>query len=642
MLANRTDEPAQAFPQLHPSLPGTIDRRVARLPGEAAELLRIAAVAGLEFDLRVLAMASGRDELAALESLEAAGRAGLVDEDAPNHYRFRHALVRSAIREQMGRSRSVRVHLQVGEALEAFHRDRLDEHASELAYHFWEAVPAGAAASAFRYILLAAERATRLLSHGEAVAAYGQALELLDQVEGLGPPFRHDLVLARGEAQRRAGDVAAALSTLRAAAIEADAHKASEQLARAAVAFEETNYWLGSTGDPALGLLKRAEEALPPEDSPLRALTLASLSRALSTSGGSEGIDRGDEARAMAERLGDPATTFAVAFRTTRSTLSVHEASDRAPRWLELCEKAREFGDDDSYLLALGEAMLTSAMLGDLQTWEHLFADLARLALEINQPRWNSWLDVHRAFRAILAADLERAELLLERAEQVGRGFGWSREGLYGVEMFLIRSEQGRLRGLAPVVQAVALLNPAAALWRPGLAALLVELGRLEEARQEFEALVGEGFAGLPAGSTWDLCVSLLAEVCVALGDTERAPWFLELLRPAEGKFLTFLGCAAGLGPTDRLLGMLASMADRPDDAERWHARGLELARHMESPLWIAHCLYDYAVHLQRFEGSWAGGPKLAEVGTICGDHNLAGLAHRLERLGSGDERLLR
>jgi hypothetical protein len=96
----------------------------------------------------------------------------------------------------------------------------------------------------------------------------------------LNPLARYDLLLARGEAQRRAGNVIGAFDTLRTAAGEASMQGAPEQLARAAVAFEETNFWLGSSGDEALELVERAEETLHVEDSTLRALTVASLSRA--------------------------------------------------------------------------------------------------------------------------------------------------------------------------------------------------------------------------------------------------------------------------------------------------------------------------------------------------------------------------
>ncbi|HEY3585807.1 MAG TPA: hypothetical protein VGK85_01585, partial [Myxococcaceae bacterium] len=374
LLTNLLDDPAQRPGEVDRTVAGTVGRRVARQPTDVVELLRTAAVAGLAFDLRVVARAAGRDDLAALRGLEAAALAGLVQEEAPNLYRFRHALVRSALLEQLSRSRLVRVHFQIGEALEAVEKDHLDEHASELAYHFGEAIPVGAAGRAFRYSLLAAQRATRLLSHQEAVEAYGQALGALEKTDGLNrdPLARYDVLLARGEAQRRAGDLIGALDTLRSAAGEADKQGAAEQLAQAAVAFEETNFWLGSSGDGALELVERAEETLHVEDSTLRAFTLASLSRALDTSGRVEGMNRADEALAMAERLGDPVTSFAVLFRTTRSSVSVEQAHTSAARWMELSSKAREVGERDAYLLALSEAMWATAMLGEIGTWDEL------------------------------------------------------------------------------------------------------------------------------------------------------------------------------------------------------------------------------------------------------------------------------
>jgi class 3 adenylate cyclase/tetratricopeptide (TPR) repeat protein len=631
LLAGLSTDPARRPGELHPTLAEMVRRRVARLPTEVAELLRTASVAGLDFDLRVAARAAGRDEPAALEALEAAGQAGLVDEDGANRYRFRHAIVRSALREQLSRSRRVRVHLKVGEALEAVHRAYLDEHVNALAYHFSEAIPVGAASRAYRYTILAAQRAARLLSHDEAVDAYGRALDLLDQVEGMGPLARYDLHLSRSVAQRRAGDVIGALDSLRAATEEAASQGAPEQLAQAAVAFEEATFWLGTPEDEALELLERAEEALPSEDSALRALTVASLSRALDTNGRSEGTERGHEAVAIAERLDDPFTSLGVLLRTTRSTLSVEQADASAARWMQLCRNAREIGDEDAYLLGLAQAMWATVMLGDLTTCDELFAEYSRLALQLRQPRWECWLDLFRALRAFLAADLEAAEQFLQSAEQISEGFGWAREGLYGVAMFLIRREQGRLVELAPAVQAAIRLNATPA-WRPGLASFYTELGMLDEARQEFEAVVSSGFAGLAADGTRELCVGLLAEVCAALGDVRRAPWFLEQLRPCQGRLLVFLVSAAVLGPADRLLGILASAAGRPDDADRWHRSGLDLARRLDSPLWVAHCLCDYAVHLLPSDGSEAR-RMLAEAATICEEHGLAGLGHRVERL---------
>ncbi|MGH3994830.1 MAG: ATP-binding protein, partial [Pseudonocardiaceae bacterium] len=176
--------------ELPATLVESIGRRVGRLPKAAIELLRVASVAGLDFELPVVAGAAGCKEPDALDVLEGAQGTGLIQETDLNRYRFRHALVRSALRDGLSRSRRARLHLAVGEALEAVHANQLDEHAAALAHHFSEAAAVGGAPHAYRYSLLAAERASRL-SHDEAVKAYGQALELLDQVDGTDPLARY-------------------------------------------------------------------------------------------------------------------------------------------------------------------------------------------------------------------------------------------------------------------------------------------------------------------------------------------------------------------------------------------------------------------------------------------------------------------
>jgi hypothetical protein len=76
---------------------------------------------------------------------------------------------------------------------------------------------------------------------------------------------------------------------------------------------------------------------------------------------------------------------------------------------------------------------------------------------------------------------------------------------------------------------------------------------------------------------------------------------------------------------------MLASTAGRRE-ADRWHRSGLELARHIDSPLWIGHCLYDYAVHLLPSNRSGAM-RMLAEAAAICDKHGLVVLGQRVDRV---------
>jgi hypothetical protein len=157
----------------------------------------------------------------------------------------------------------------------------------------------------------------------------------------------------------------------------------------------------------------------------------------------------------------------------------------------------------------------------------------------------------------------------------------------------------------------------------------------LAEAGTEFERLAADEFSALSHDSTRELCLGLLAGVCADLGDAARASQLLEQLRPCEGRLLVIFGSPATLGPADRLLGLLASTAGRSAEAQGWHRRGLDLADRLDSPLWIAHCLHDYAVHLLPSDAQRARS-MLAKSAALCDSHGLAGLGRRVANRRAG------
>ncbi len=108
------------------SVRDTIARRLLRLPPEARRLLGVAAVAGSEFRLDVLARAAEFDIEAADDALGLAERAGVVREQTSRAgvYHFAHALIRTVLRDGLGAARRARVHRSVGEALASLDGDQ--------------------------------------------------------------------------------------------------------------------------------------------------------------------------------------------------------------------------------------------------------------------------------------------------------------------------------------------------------------------------------------------------------------------------------------------------------------------------------------------------------------------------------------
>jgi DNA-binding CsgD family transcriptional regulator len=167
--------------------------------------------------------------------------------------------------------------------------------------------------------------------------------------------------------------------------------------------------------------------------------------------------------------------------------------------------------------------------------------------------------------------------------------------GVFGVKMFTIRREQGRLAEVAPAVKAFVQQRSAASAWRPGLALIYSELGLEPEARAEFEHLSANDFGNIPQDALWVVCIVYLAEVCAFLGDSRRADILYRLLLPYDGHNVVVGGGVAYLGAASRYLGLLAGVRSRWDEAERHFRDALEMDARMGARTWLAHTQYEYS-----------------------------------------------
>ena len=158
------------------SLPGTLNgvlsARIDRLPEDTKQLLQIASVIGRSFDLRLLRGLSNIDE-GLEEHIHKLVQAGLVQPVEPEQYIFRHVLVQEAAYQSTLLKRRRTLHVRVGEILEDFHANRLEEFAPLLAYHFYNAEDD----RSLIYDQMAGDKAAHLYANAEAVIHYTRALE---------------------------------------------------------------------------------------------------------------------------------------------------------------------------------------------------------------------------------------------------------------------------------------------------------------------------------------------------------------------------------------------------------------------------------------------------------------------------------
>jgi tetratricopeptide (TPR) repeat protein len=229
-------------------------------------------------------------------------------------------------------------------------------------------------------------------------------------------------------------------------------------------------------------------------------------------------------------------------------------------------------------------------------------ADLAthaRVVEELGQPFYLHTAAMFSAAREILCGDFAEAERQAHRALHLGRQIGTANvSGVYGIQMFSIRREQGRLGALAPLVQHFVQQNPASATWRPGLALIYGELGLAQEARTVLEELAAGDFASIPRDAFLASTLAYLGEVCAALHDAPRAALLYPMLLPYDGLAIVAGFGIACYGAASRFLGLLAMTLSRWDEAERHFVDALEMSSSMGARPWLAHTQHQYAAML--------------------------------------------
>ena len=189
----------------------------------------------------------------------------------PPRHRFAHALVRATLYDDVPAARRAGFHRRVGEAIEAVHAVRLEDHVAALAHHWSRASLDPAETSrAIDYSIRAGDRSALQLANDEAMAYYRQALQLID-ASADDDPRRLDLLISLGEAMRRAGDPAHRELLLDAARL-AQRRGDIPQLARAALANTRLGIAsaLGEVDLERVAVLESAVDAFPSADSPLR------------------------------------------------------------------------------------------------------------------------------------------------------------------------------------------------------------------------------------------------------------------------------------------------------------------------------------------------------------------------------------
>jgi class 3 adenylate cyclase len=590
-----TGTPESVAEHLPEGIREVIGRRLDRLSDAANRMLSTAAAMPGGFTLDVVRTVTGDDEDAVLDLLDEALDAQIVRErsGAAGTYEFTHALIRQTLYNELNTPRRVRLHRQIGEALEA--RVVGEPPLGELAYHWFQAAPGGASAKALEYATRAAQRAMDQVAYEEAARFYDYALQALELEDDHDPGRRAALLMDLASAQRQAGDVDAANATLREVAAIARDLGDGLLLGQAALARTEMS-WSSYGGDPEkVAVIEEALEVLPEGEDALRAKLLSLLGNDVAFLDAERHERLAEEAVAAARRSGD---SRAIAIALSSWAFRPRPAAELATAREEIARRAEESSDLGARLSNL-MSWVTDAMAGwDRARFDFAVTEGRRLADESRAPFWRATATSAEALAASIDGRYDDAEELFADQLATARRI---REptliGNYGVGLLVIRREQGRLHEFERATRRRVEELPQLAAWRVGLALILIQDGRLDEAAEHFEWLAADDFASVADDVVQYYNLVGLSDVAIALGDRPRCLRLLELQRPNAGRAVT-LGLGAYHGALDRTLGNLAVALGRPEDGVPDLERALELHESFRAAAWAARNRYDLAAAL--------------------------------------------
>ncbi len=543
-----------------------VGRRLSRLPEEANATLRTAAVVGREFPVDLVAEVSEVSEDAVLAHVELAIAARLVDEVSGTHGRmsFSHALVRSTLLDELSTTRRVRLHRQIGEALER----RGDASAAELAHHFSEAASTGVADKALEHAVRAAEEAHAHLAYDEVVHFYDLALEALETGDA-DDLVRATLLIERGMAQHERNNADAGRADALAAAEVARQAGNAGLIGRAGVTYQGVvGHWAAPHDPVAVELMREGLAGLG-DNHPDRAYVTAALANALVLAPGDEALVLAEEAERLARASGDDIARHVALHGWSwglrsrgRSAELVRVASADVQHSVDLKRPDWEF--NARYLLDQGliESLDLEAAILEMDTAGAFPSVLKGWAPVVFAASW-----------ALAAGRFEESEELIERANLLGAALGETNDVIvwsHHLSVALARADFDAARGLMDRLDQT--VFGVAGGWRM---LMLAEAGDLDAAAAGHATWVRDVRPLVPQVIfPW----ALEAETAVAyrVGDTDLAARLRDDVAPYAGHMLG--GDTGLLGTGDYLIGRIAFVEGRFDDAIAATTRAIEVA----------------------------------------------------------------
>jgi tetratricopeptide (TPR) repeat protein len=340
-----------------------------------------------------------------------------------------------------------------------------------------------------------------------------------------------------------------------------------------------------------------------------------------------------EQAVEIARRAGDPGLLAYALDARHMAIWGPDSLNERFAISAEMMQLSDAAGDLERLFQSRAYRIWSLLELGDPQAIAAELDEMRRLADQLRQPAQLWMVAVVTTVCALLDGRFDECKDLIEDTHKLGaRTVPWNAAQAHDLQLFVLHREQGNLDQVEAIVTRAVDANPAYPVWLCAQADLHVQLDRLDEARHVFEGLATADFTSLRLNEVWLFGMTLLSDVCVALGDTRRARILYDLLRPYD-QLHAVCASEVSLGAVARPVGNLAAalgLVDRAADALQLAIMRDDLRGARPS---AAHARHDYARILIERGQSEQASPLLVQAMGAYEDLRMEGWLGRAREL---------
>jgi DNA-binding winged helix-turn-helix (wHTH) protein len=552
-----------------------IRRPLDRLSPDANTLVSAAAVLGRDFDVPGAAAVAGLSRSDALDRIDEAVRAGVLEE-APagaSGFRFSHALFQEAALAALAPGARARLHLRAVEYLERENEGDPSAVLAELAHHHHRALAVGDPDRACQAALRAAEHSSRVGAWEQAALHYEQARVAFEQVPGCDPERRLALALDCTEAWRLASERSRRRQSARASFALARALGRPRELARAAIGFLDLQEW-GVQDEEARAAI---EEALPGASGVEQARLVTRLAYLAVREEHENAAQLARRAVELARAAGSPDALQDALYALHFAIGGPDHLAEREKLAHEIADVADASLSADRALIALLDVAGDRLELGDRPgalRWREV---ARRLAGERPHPGMRWHLEVYDTGLALLEGRLDEVEARAHGALSVGlRAEHPYARGCANAHRALLAREQGDAAGLLALLAPALRARQGPTHWVKALVARAeLATGALREARGRFEELAARDFADIPRNLRWTATLVEIAHLCADLEAEAQAAALAALLEPYADHHGVLPLALCYAGPVSFALARLAELRGARSEAREHYAAAL-------------------------------------------------------------------